>query len=254
MIKTAITAAKEAGEVIKKTFGNVPWTRHKSANDFVTHTDEKCEALIIKMIRDNFPGHSILSEECGDDNKISDYKWIIDPLDGTNNFVYNIPLVCTSIAMAYKGEVVLGVINVPMLNHLIYAEKGKGTFLNGKQVRVKERALKDSFVYLECGDMHSVDKKLTSFMLALKGEIMGMRITGSMSYGFFLDATSSFNVHFIPRTTPWDIAAGGLIVEETGAIVTEISGKKWHPYSKDILISCKTNHKALAKILKKAGY
>src|SRR4030066_126311 len=149
-ITVAIKAARLAGDVILKSIGGLTKDdiNQKQASDFVTRVDVESENVIIRTIRESFPHHSILAEESSKDNKERDgFQWIIDPLDGTTNYIHGYPVFSVSIALAFKGEVIAGVILDPLRNELFTAEKEKGAFLNNNPIRVSDVcALKDRLI------------------------------------------------------------------------------------------------------------
>ncbi len=124
----AISLAKEAGKIIKDNFGKIDSYEVKSRTELVTEIDKRVDDFIVKKIKEKYPEYSILIEESGKYDKQSEYKWIIDPLDGTHNFIHNMPMFSVSIALAHNSQVILGVIYFPMFNELYVAEKGKGAF------------------------------------------------------------------------------------------------------------------------------
>src|SRR3989338_5966077 len=150
--KVLLSASKQAGELILKYYGRNEKIKEKSNKSLVSKADLEANRVIIGIIKKNFSDHSILSEETGFEDKKSDYKWVLDPLDGTHNFLHEIPIFGTSIALEYKNEVVLGALNFPVLKILAYAEKGKGTFVNGKRAGVSGKNRLDySFISVDYG-------------------------------------------------------------------------------------------------------
>src|SRR4026208_448137 len=141
MLKKVLYEATEAAAAIMKEYANKNFTisNKEGINNLVTEVDHKCEEIIFDIIRKNYPDHYILSEEAGEIIQDSNYKWIIDPIDGTVNFAHSIPLCCVSIALEYNGEIVLGSVYNPLMNELFFAEKGKGATLNDKQIRVSKK-------------------------------------------------------------------------------------------------------------------
>lgn len=138
--ETAVQAAIRAGEIITDNIGRLSKgdIGMKGSADFVTRTDREAEDVIIRTIREGFPGHSFLAEESARDQETGGYRWIIDPLDGTTNFIHGYPMCAVSIALQEKGGVILGVIYNPIRDELFMAEKGKGAFLNGEQITVSQ--------------------------------------------------------------------------------------------------------------------
>ena len=149
MIEQAKKAALEAGKILLKHFGNVPLSavRKKARNDFISFVDEKSEETIIKIIRSAFPDHAILAEEGGAFGNGSPYRWIIDPLDGTTNYLHSIPVFAVSIALEYKNCLIAGVIYNPVSDEIFWASKGEGAFFNGQSITVSgTQILEESFI------------------------------------------------------------------------------------------------------------
>ena len=173
-----LSASKKAGKVILKYFGKKEIGKEKPNKSLVSKADLEANEVIIKAIKERFPKHSILSEETGFENNDSDYKWVIDPIDGTHNFLRGIPIVGTSIALEYKNEAVLGVLGFPTLKLTAVAERGKGAFLNGKRLKVSEnKEITHSFAVYEFvpGTRH----KALEFLKRLSSETINIRNFGS---------------------------------------------------------------------------
>lgn len=153
MKSTVIKAAKEAGKVLMKNYGKIKNIKTKEKNSYVTNIDLESEKTIFSIIRKKFPEHNIISEESGSLNKKSEYTWYIDPLDGTHNYINNIPIFGVSIALAQNKIVKYGAICLPYFNEFYIAEKGKGAFLNGKRIKVSN---KKKFEKIFCTVRHSL--------------------------------------------------------------------------------------------------
>jgi myo-inositol-1(or 4)-monophosphatase len=249
--QTAIKAAKEAGKVMMKYYGKAIKPHLKSIGDLVSKVDFECERKIISIIRSKFPGHSILSEECGEKKKDSDYKWVIDPLDGTHNFLWGLPMFGTSIALLYKKDVILGVIYLPCSNKLYVAEKGKGAFLNGKRIRVsKASKIKKSLVLYD-GGLHRDAKKKVRLIDKLAVTAFRIRILGAASVSLTHLANGHADIYIEHSTNPWDISAGLLIIEEAGGKVTTLDGKKHSLSNEGFVASNGKLHNQIIKITKK---
>ena len=165
MLNLAIEAAKSASEILLENFGKISSKdiREKSKNDFLTFVDEKTENRIIEIIHDAFPEHSILAEESGLRDHESDYEWIIDPLDGTKNYISGIPIYAISIALRHKNSIEIGVIFDPVKKDLFYARKNEGAFLNGDRIFVsKKKRLAESL--LATGFPFKLKKYLPTYM------------------------------------------------------------------------------------------
>ncbi len=227
--KVAEEAAHLAGKIILQYFGSnhKTWTKDTQSN-LVTEVDLKAEKAIVSHIQQNFPGHSFLAEESWRDSLNSEHLWIIDPLDGTNNFANRIPHFCVSIAYAQKGEVLLGVIYNPVSLDLYVAEKGKGAFCNGEKIQVSPaKNLSESVIgtgfYYERGVV--LENTLTALLKLFQNGIQGMRRFGSAALDLCFVAQGSFGAFFEYKLMPWDFSAGALIVEEAGGKVSDCLGR-----------------------------
>jgi len=242
--KVALQAAKSASKVLLHYYGRKEAVKQKPNKSLVATADIESNKAIIKTIKKNFPSHSILSEETGFEDNKSDYKWVIDPLDGTHNFLHSIPVFGTSIALEYKNEVVLGVIHFPVLCMTAVAEKGKGAFLNGKRIRVSnKKELDHSFVLFDFS--YSGRKETIIFLEKLSYKVIDVRNFGSAIYNLLLVACGKSDGYIILSTNEWDVAAGLLIVEEAGGRITDLLGKPWNPHQNKYIVSNGKLHKKL---------
>lgn len=223
----AMNLAKRAGAIAKKRFGHKLKIVEKSLGQFVTDADKKVEKFIISSIKKKFPDHHILAEESGENGKHSEYTWIIDPIDGTNNFMSGIPDFGIEIALAKNNEVLLGVIYLPMYDELYVAEKGKGAFMNGKRIHVSGKKEEDETMLLySCTFRQNLGwhiGHLDSLMRVFKRP----RLLGSASIELAYVAIGRAESYVAWHDEPWDYAAGNLIVEEAGGKVTTLDGKPW---------------------------
>ena len=241
--------AKGSGKIILDDFKKERKFRRKEDGSLVTETDLKSEKFIIERIRKKYPDHGILAEESGNSKSESEYMWIIDPLDGTHNFIYGLPLFGVSIALARKEEVIAGVIYLPVPGELYYAERGKGAFLNGKRIHVSMRNEKEALVLNDSCFAGKKEKNIAS--LGKLADIFGhIRMFGSAVINFTPIASGTADVYVERTIKPWDLAAGCLLVEEAGGKVTEISGKPWNIWSKDFIASNGKFHDRMTEILK----
>lgn len=224
----AIKTAKKAGKLIKKGFYEKFKTlKKKGIHNLVTKYDIASEELIINEIKKYYPTDSILSEEKGAEGS-STSKWIIDPLDGTVNFAHHIPIFCVSIAEVIDEEIILGVIYQPMTDELFVAEKDKGSYLNGKKIKVTETSdIKDSI--LATGFPYNIDKNpkncLDKLSFISKKGITTRRI-GSAALNLAYVADGRFDGYFETNIAPWDCAAGALLVTEANGKVTDWKNNK----------------------------
>ena len=243
--QTALLAAKQASKVLLRYYGKKESIRQKPNKSLVSVADIEANKAIIKIIKKNFPNHSILSEETGFEDNKSDYKWVIDPLDGTHNFLRKIPVFGTSIALEYKNEVIVGVLHFPVLCITIVAEKNKGAFLNGKKINVSgKKNLNHSFILIEFP--YASRKEQANFIKKFVHKPIDLRNFGCAVYNLMLIASGKCDGYVILSTNEWDVAAGFLIVGEAGGKITDLHGKKWNFHNDNYLIS---NGKIHSKLL-----
>ena len=247
--QTALLAAKRASKALLHYYGKKEAVKQKSNKTLVSIADIEANKAIIKTIKRQFPTHSILSEETGFEDNKSDYKWVIDPLDGTHNFLHNIPIFGTSIALEYKNEVILGVMHFPILCITAVAEKNKGAFLNGEKLKVSNK--KNLNYALLLIDLSCPSRKeAVDFLEKLIHKIIDVRNFGCALYSLLLIASGKCDGYVIPSTNEWDVAAGFLIVEEAGGKITGLQGKKYTFNQSKYVISNGKIHKKILKYLR----
>lgn len=220
-------------------------------NNLVTDADHASEKAIIEVIRKYYPDHYILTEESGALAQESDYKWIIDPLDGTINFAHGLPINCVSIGVEFKGEMILGMVYNPHMNEMFFAEKGKGATLNDQPIKVstEKSALKSClvtgfpYVYI-----NSENGPLQVFERFIK-EGVPVRRLGAAAIDLCWVAAGRFDGFYEHKLEAWDSAAGYLIVEEAGGKVTDFNGDKYSPYQHRILATNGKIHEEMLKII-----
>jgi myo-inositol-1(or 4)-monophosphatase len=231
MLNMAIKAARAAGSIINRAALDLESLRiaQKQVNDFVTEVDQAAEKIIIETLLTAYPGHGILAEESGREYgaKDSDYVWIIDPLDGTTNFIHGFPVYCVSIAMAYKGKVEHAVVYDPTRNDLFTATRGRGAFLNDRRIRVSKRTqLKECLI--STGFPFRPGDNLQQYILML-GEVMqrvaAVRRPGSAALDLAYVAAGFADGFFESGLSIWDVAAGSLLVTEAGGLVGNFTGE-----------------------------
>lgn len=257
MIAIAIEAAKEAGKFLKYNVGRVKSVEMKKGEErnLVSEIDKGSEERIIGIIKRHHPHHAILAEESGasPDLSGSDYKWVIDPLDGTTNFLHGLPIFCVTIGIEYKGEIVAGVVYDPNLDELFTAEKGSGAFLNGKRLKVTSSSkLIDSL--LVTGFPYDIaenpDNAIGHFVNFLM-EARGIRRLGSAALDLSYVAAGRFDGFWEVNLNPWDMAAGILFVREAGGRVTDFAGSESTIYNKQVLATNGIIHDAMLAVLSK---
>ena len=231
MINVAVKAARAAGSIINRAALDIESVRvsQKKANDFVTEVDHAAEQAIIETLLTAYPGHGIWAEESGREHgaKDSEFVWIIDPLDGTTNFIHGLPVYCVSIALAVKGKVEQAVIYDPTRNDLFTATKGRGAYLNDRRLRVSKLIdLKQSLIStgfpFRAGDNFS---QYLSMMGDLMQRTAGLRRPGSAALDLAYVAAGYTEGFFETGLQPWDVAAGSLMVTEAGGLVGNFTGE-----------------------------
>jgi len=250
---TALKIVMKAGEILLQNYGRVRRISHKGAHsiNLVTDIDRKSEKFIVKNLLAVFPDHQILAEEGSLSKTPSPYKWLIDPLDGTTNYLHGFPFFSVSIALEVNGEVALGIVYAPMLRELFIAEKKKGATLNGKRIHVSKETdlarslLATGFPY----DVREAKRNNLSYFSSFVKRARAIRRAGSASIDLCYVACSRFDGFWELRLAPWDLAAGVLMVEESGGKVTNFSGKKLNLYGDDTVASNGKIHKALLQVI-----
>ena len=230
LMETAIRAATSAGEYLRQNRGKLSPENidEKARNDFVTTVDRNSEKLIVDILRDQFPEHRILAEEGGlTQSGSQDYRWIIDPLDGTKNFIQNIPVFCISIALQFKGEIILGVVYDPVHDELFSAEKGAGAFCNSQPAKVSSRDFRHSVI--ATGFPFKSKNHIPAYLLTFEEIFLkcsGMRRLGSAALDLSYTAIGRFEGFFELGLSIWDLAAGTLLIQEAGGVVSDFWGGK----------------------------
>jgi len=252
MVKSLTEIATIAAEIIRDGFyRNIKIEFKTDESNLVTEIDRKSEDEIVKYIRGNFPSHNILTEETGKHSGNSEYTWVIDPLDGTTNFAHKLPIFAVSIGLIKGNERVAGVIFDVMRNVIYSCEKGSGSFANGKKLSASKN---DNFRHslLVTGFPYDVvDNPLNAIEIfgTIIKSVRAVRRLGSAAIDFCYTAQGVFDGFWEVNLHPWDVAAGMLIVEEAGGIVTDFSGNKIDIFSKQIVASNNYIHKQfLSKI------
>jgi myo-inositol-1(or 4)-monophosphatase len=241
MLNTAVKAARRAASVIQRASFDVGLLTitEKNHNDFVTDIDAAAEQAIVETLLKAYPDHAILAEESGASPNLhdeSEYVWIIDPIDGTTNFMHGYPNYCVSIALAQRGVVTQAVVYDPVRNDLFTATKGAGAYLNDKRIRVtKHDRLSNALLSSGHG---AGPKKLDEYlkMYAVMAErCQGIRTAGAAVLDLANVAAGRADGFYEKGLKPWDIAAGSLLVTEAGGIVGEFNGESDYLYKGDII-------------------
>lgn len=228
MLNIALKAALQGAVILKENFGKIRSgdIREKSKNDFLTFVDEKSEERIIKTIQEQYPDHDFIGEEKGSRNPASRYKWIIDPLDGTKNYICGVPVFAVSIGLTINGQFALGVIYDVMRDEMYRAEKGSGAFLNENQIFVNQTETLQKSI-LGTGFPFRAKKYLRRYLDCFETvfyESSGMRRFGAAAIDLAYVASGKFEGFWELGLKPWDVAAGALIIKEAGGDITDFWG------------------------------
>lgn len=262
----AINAASKAGEWIKSRLGTVEQLSTKqSSTDLVTEVDKGAEQMIRRLILTHFPDHAILGEEGVEPGaeasaraleaaREEEYLWIIDPVDGTTNFVHSLPYYSVSIALAHRGEVIVGVIYDPSRDEMFVAEKGKGAYVHGNRIQAsREETLGDSLVCIGFPPDRTFAQPLNmKITQALTPQVRGIRALGSAALHLAYVASGRLTAYCEIGLNAWDVAAGALLVQESGGTITDTLGR---PYDLSVRHIAATNtaiHSQLIQVLKEA--
>ncbi|HSN39102.1 MAG TPA: inositol monophosphatase family protein [Burkholderiales bacterium] len=250
MLNIAVKAARRAGSLINRAARNldIVVAREKAANDYVSEVDHEAEQAIIRTLLEAYPDHSILAEESGASGK-SEYQWIIDPLDGTTNFLHGFPQYAVSIALAHKGLITQAVIYDPGRNDLFTATRGRGAYLNETRIRVSKRAqLRTGLVGtgFPFRQFEHVDAYLGMFRDMI-GNTAGVRRPGAAALDLAYVAAGRLDGFWELGLSPWDIAAGSLLVTEAGGLIGDLEGNENYMGSGNVVAG---NPKVFVEMLK----
>jgi len=228
MLNIAVRAARRAGSIINRAAldGGGLEVRSKRMNDFVTKVDHASEEAIIEIVRRAYPDHAVLAEESGNTAGSAEYQWIIDPLDGTTNFIHGFPQYCVSIAIRHRDALSHGVIYDPLKNELFTASKGRGAFLNDRRVRVSkcvrlgDALVGTGFPFKEIDNIERYSGQLKQLMQ----KSAGVRRAGAAALDLAYVACGRLDAFWEIGLSPWDMAAGALMITEAGGLVGDLRG------------------------------
>jgi myo-inositol-1(or 4)-monophosphatase len=241
MLNIAVRAARAAGSIINRAALDLDVLKvaTKGTNDFVTEVDRAAEEAIISTLLDAYPGHGILAEESGRERgaRHSDYLWIIDPLDGTTNFIHGLPVYAVSIALSFRGKIEQAVVYDPSRNDLFLASKGRGAFLNDRRLRVSKRtrmadALVGTGFPFRKGDNF---KRYLKMFEEVMQHCAGLRRPGAAALDLCYVAAGWYDGFFETGLQPWDVAAGSLIVTEAGGLVGNFTGEADYLHQRELV-------------------
>ncbi len=255
MLNIAIKAARAAGSIINRAALDLEVLKvgQKGPNDYVSEVDQAAETAIIDVLLEAYPGHAILAEESGRARgaKHSEYVWIIDPLDGTTNFLHGFPVYAVSIALAYKGKVEQAVVYDPTRNDMFYASKGRGAFLNDRRLRVSKRTrISDSLIGtgfpFRKGDNF---KRYVKMFEEVMQSCAGLRRPGAAALDLCYVAAGYYDGFFETGLQPWDAAAGSLMITEAGGLIGNFTGESDFLYQREVVAGNPKVYGQLVQIL-----
>lgn len=258
MLNTAVGVGRQAALLIERAFADIDLVEveTKAANDYVTKVDRAAEAEIMAGIRKRYPDHGFICEESGIQpgrNEGADYEWIIDPLDGTTNFIRGIPHFAVSIALRVKGKLEVGVVIDPIKREEYTAVRGRGAQLNGKRIRVSSaRQLEGSLLATGIPfrpNQKAIVEPYMNILKALSTETAGVRRQGAAALDLAYVAANRYDGFWEFGLQPWDMAAGVLLVEEAGGLVGDLEGGMKHMDSGNILCAPPKLYKSLAQMI-----
>ncbi len=247
-LEVAVEAAKLGGDILKRNYGCAKKIEYKSEINIVTDVDKRSEELIVDLLSSRFPQHSVLAEEGTNSEHCSEFRWVIDPLDGTTNYAHDYPFFCVSIALEKNGEVVTGVVYQPIFEELFVAEKGHGAYLNGKKIHVsKVSKLREAL--LSTGFPYDVQDEALEYFKNFVYTAQAVRRDGSAALDLCYLAMGRFDGFWELRLKPWDTAAGALVVTEAGGLVTDFSLSHYSIYQSEIMASNGLIHDQMREVI-----
>ena len=254
-INVMVKACRKASKTLIRDFGEVEKLQVslKGPGDFVTASDKKVEKILIEELQKARPNYSILSEEVGEINKDESFRWIIDPIDGTANFLHGVPHFAISIGLEYNKEIICGIIYDPIKDEMFVAEKGKGSYLNNQRMRVSSRSkLKDCIIFTGGPKQNATNRELAlkEYNNFSSKVLIPIRKLGSASLDMAYVAAGRCDGFWQRNLNYWDIAAGVILVKESGGFVTDFSGENSYIQNKTILATNSKINNEMIEILK----
>ncbi len=238
LVREVEAIAREAGALLMEYFRRRVKIEYKGDVDLVTEADRKSEKLIVERIKQRWPGHDIIGEEGTRTALNSDYRWYVDPLDGTTNFAHGFPVFCVSMALEHRGERIAGVLYDPTRDELFAADKGKGAWLNGERMQVSQTVRLAESLLATGFPSHKRHKNPNIYFYhQITLRTHGVRRAGSAALDLASVACGRFDGFWEFNLNPWDTAAGVLLVEEAGGVVTNFSGGPFSIESREVLAS-----------------
>jgi len=253
VLERSIQAAEIAGQILMEDFGKLrpEDAEEKSVFDYVTYVDKKAEQAILEHLSRYYPTDSVHAEESGKSAGSSEYQWLIDPLDGTKNYIHGFPIFSVSIGLRKGNEILVGVVYAPFYGELFTAIKGQGAHLNGRPIRVSSvREMPQSMI--ATGYPHAAKQYLDVYLATFREiflKVSAVRRAGSAALDLAYTACGRFEGFWEFKLNPWDIGAGILLVQEAGGIVTDPIGGQKYFATGDIVAACPGIHPQLIRIL-----
>jgi len=250
-IEVATGAARQAGEILKAHFRTESRVQYKGRANIVTDADLQSEKSLKSILQAEYPDHSILSEESQAVAGSSSYTWILDPLDGTNNYSFGIPFFSIVIALVKGKDVLLGIVYDPLRDEMFSARKGKGAYLNNSPIHVTTKVtVKDSLIGLDLGYIDEKGKKSLEFITCLWPGMYAYRIMGSAALGMAYTSCGRLDLYFHLLLYPWELACGSLFVTEAGGVATDLEGKPLKIGQGSVIASNKAVHADFLRIVR----
>lgn len=247
LLNFSIDLIKECNDISLKYYKKTIKPEYKKDNSPVTIADKKCEKFLISAIKKKYPEHSFLAEETGEQDKNSEFKWIIDPIDGTKNFMRNFPFWGTLLALEYRGEIIMGIIALPAMKQMIYAGKGLGCYQNGKKIKVSSTDTIDKSYFIYGGIEYITKQPYKDKFLELVDRSYYDRGYGDC-FGHTLVINGKAEFMLDPHVSPYDVAPIKICIEEAGGVMTDLAGNKTI-YSRGVLTSNGKMHDEILRIL-----
>lgn len=250
-LRASKEAAQEAGETLKQNLGKTGEIFFKGVIDLVTNSDNQSQKVIFERLSSSFPEHDFLAEEGLCQKKGAEFRWIIDPLDGTTNYAHQFPIFCISIALEQKGEVIMGVVYDPMREEMFWATKGRGAFLNGKKIKVSsvsdlnKSLVATGFPYdIRESEVNNI-RHFNNFLV----RVQAIRRCGSAAMDLCYVACGRFDGFWELKLNPWDVAAGALIVKEARGCLSDFQNEEFSIYGREILATNGLIHEQMVEVL-----
>jgi myo-inositol-1(or 4)-monophosphatase len=253
ILNIAVRAARRAGSIINRATldGSALEVKSKQVNDYVTQVDRAAEEAVIGIVHKAYPDHAFLAEESGSTGAGAEYRWIIDPLDGTTNFIHGFPQYCVSVAVEHRGALAHAVVYDPVRNELFTASKGRGAFLNDRRIRVSKcTRLQDALVGtgFPFKELTRVDLYLRQ-LKRLMSDASGVRRAGAAALDLAYVACGRLDAFWELGLSPWDMAAGALLIQEAGGLVGDLKGDSGYLESGDVCAATPKLFRALLEAM-----